>query len=477
VAAVGTLYKNAFSDGNESAYSHGALFTGRYASELADPTYETYAIPENATLISEALSAYGYETAAFTAGGHVTADFGFNQGWSHFSAESSFASLWATAPKALAWLQNRHHPDAPWFVFLHTYDAHRPYTRPGPWDHLYARSVGSHLAEVSAASPCLSEMLKGHILYPELTPDWFNHQGGAPILSTQSYKKLENPPDDTIKIPLTDADVQHLIDHYDGGITYADTLLGLFLDDLRQQKMLENTVIVLVSDHGEDMLDHGYINHRTGLYDSCTKVPLIVMGPGFTAGETVDALVDGRDVAATILALGGALPPAGSGGLDLREVASSKIGHDAVFSEGIMGMVSVRTAHARLVYHHAPLSDPDYLLKLEQAPLTPEHFLYFLDDPQEQKNRLERPTTNDTVEAEQLRQQLIQWRKSLVAGSYLLSPEKVSPEVAAQLKLHGYWGQDTPPSEAQSSTPRPPQPVPDVACTDRLEFLPPDRRP
>lgn len=104
VAAQGTTFQQAFSNGNESAYSHGALFSGRYASELADPTYATYAIPNTASLISEALSAYGYRTAAFTAGGHVTADFGFNQGWEQFSAEPSFASLWATTPKALAWI-------------------------------------------------------------------------------------------------------------------------------------------------------------------------------------------------------------------------------------------------------------------------------------------------------------------------------------------------------------------------------------
>ena len=143
-----------------------------------------------------------------------------------------------------------------------------------------------------------------------------------------------------------------------------------------------------------------------------------------------------------------------------------------------MGMVSVRTARERLVYHHAPLSDPDYVAHLKEAPLSSEHFLYFRDDPAEQKNLLDHASPEDLAAAELLRQKLIGWRAGLVAGSYLLSPEKVSPEVAAQLRLHGYWGQDTPEAPgAPSAAPRPPQPLPDVACTDRLEFLPPDRRP
>jgi arylsulfatase A-like enzyme len=476
LAATGTLYQNAFSNGNESAYSHGALFTGRYASELADPTYETYAIPVNATLISEALSAYGYQTAAFTAGGHVTADFGFNQGWDSFSAESSFASLWATSPKALSWIKTQVPTKKPWFAFVHGYDAHRPYTRPGPWDHLYSQGPGTHLAEVSAASPCLSEMLRGHVLYPELTPGWFQHPGGAPILATNSYEKLENPPEGTTKITLTDADVQHVVDHYDGALTYEDTLLGSFLSQLQDAGALENTVIIVLSDHGEDMLDHGYINHRTGLYNSCTKVPLIVSGPGFGSGKTEEGLVDGRDVAATILGLAGALPPAGSGGRDLRNLQKSPT--EAVFAEGIMGMVTVRTATSRLIYQHAALSDPEYVSKLQASPLTSPQFLLYDEttDPNEQHNLLEHPTPEIQAQAESLKNLLVEWRRNLVLGTFLMPQENVSPEVAQQLREHGYWGMENRSVPASTPTSRPPQPVPDLACVDRLEFLPPEKR-
>lgn len=491
VAARGTVFQNAFSDGNESAYSHGALFTGRYASELADPTYETYAIPPAATLLSEALQAYGYGTAAFTAGGHVTADFGFDQGWDHFSAEPGFASLFDTGPRAVRWIKAQS-PDTPWFVFLHTYDAHRPYTRRGPWDHIYAQAPGSPLAEAITASPCLSEMVGNDTLYPELLPSWFIHRGGAQVLATESYDRLDDAPAGAVAIPLDAGVIGHVRDHYDGAVVYEDTMLGVTLARLQASGALDHTIVILVSDHGEDLLDHGYMNHRTGLYDSCTRVPLIVMGEGFAPGVDVDGLVDSRDVAATIFALGGAQPPAGSGGHDLRAIAAGTTRNDAVFSEGVMDMVSVRTQTARLVYQHAPLTDPAYLHTLADAPLDGAHFQLFdlATDPGEQVNLLAAPPGPDVLAtAEALRQRLIDWRRGLVIGSYAVPQANVSPAVARQLRDQGYWeAEGAAPTRATPAATPPdavaPDTIPDAVeaatydptCADRLEFLPPKLR-
>lgn len=480
VAARGTTFDAAFSQGNESAYSHGALFTGRYASELADPDYNTYAVPEAATLVSEALRAYGYDTAAFTAGGHVTADFGFDQGWATFSAEPGFASLFDTGPKLLAWLDN-HDRSTPWFAFLHSYDAHRPYSRPGPWDHLFARASGTRVAETIAADPCLSEMVRDRTLFPELTPTWFAHVGGVGILSPSSYRRLAEPPADTTRVPITDADVQHLNDHYDGSLFYLDTLLGLVLGQLEARGALDNTVVVLLSDHGEDLLDHGYMNHRTGLYDTCTHVPLIVWGPGFRAGARSDALVDGRDVAATILALAGAMPPADSGGRDLRRVAAGEGLVDAVFAEGVMDQISVRTRDARLVYSDAPLGDPAFVATLRAAPLDARQFELYdhRTDPGEHTNLLDgTPTPEVLARAEALREALAAWRGGLRTGTFVLPQDKVSPEVAQQLREHGYWGEaPAPPTPALAPRRAPSEAGPTgVPCKSRLTFLPPERR-
>lgn len=491
----GTVFGNAFAEGNESAYSHAALFTGRYASELASPVYATYGVPEGATLVSEALRASGYATAMFSAGGHVTAEFGFDQGWDHYSAQPGFASLYDTGPEALKWIDGAS-PEKPWFVFLHTYDAHRPYSRPGPWDHLYAEGAGSPLAEAICRNPCLSEMVLRDVLLPELIPAWFTHTGGAEIMATEIYGRLSTASPDAIRVPLTPADRAHVVAHYDGALRYADTLLGETLATLQRAGELDNTVVIVLSDHGEDLLDHGYMNHRTGLTDSCTKVPLVAWGPGFARGGRVDGLVDGRDVAATILAVTGTMPPAGSGGRDLRAVARGESATDAVFAEGVMDMVTVRTATHRLVYRDAPLESADYVATLGAEPLDgPRFALYDLAaDPGETTD----VHLGDLATTAALRDRLVAWRGGLRVADYTLPQDAVSPATAAALREHGYWSTtegsaDPTPAAAAPAAAAPasttpasatPDPAPgptgtarrgDAVCRDRLLFL--DERP
>jgi arylsulfatase A-like enzyme len=478
LAAEGTTFDNAFSNGNESAWSHAALFTGRYASELATPIYATYGIPDAATLVSEGLQASGYATAMFSAGGHVTADFGFDQGWDHFSAQPGFGSLFETGPRAAKWIEAV--PDKkPWFVFLHGYDAHRPYTRTGPWDHLYADAAGSALAEAVCRSPCLSEMVLGDTLFPELVPDWFTHTGGAQIMATQAYDRLAGAGPDAARVPFPPADRAHVVAHYDGALRHADTLLGLTLQRLDRGGHLGNTVVIVLSDHGEDLMDHGYMNHRTGLFDSCTKVPLVAWGPGFTAGQHVSALVDGRDVAATIVAAAGVVPPAGSGGRDLRAVAAGTAPATAVFAEGVMDMVTVRTPTHRLVYRGGSLASADFTPALRAAPIDGTAFsLYDLrSDPGEQA------PLQDPATAAALRDVLVTWREGLRAGDFVLPEARVSPEVARALREHGYWGPEAALPGSEAARPEAPAepvkaPTPtsapfpiDDSCSERLPFL------
>ncbi len=441
LAAGGVVFEHAFASGNESAYSHASLFTGRYASEVGKPVYETYGVPEDATLVPEVLRLYGYRTAAFVAGGHVSEGFGFDQGYDWFRSEVGFASFWDTAPRALDWLTTQPEDDKPWFLFLHSYDAHRPYMKPGPWNHLYAKAPGGPIAEKITAVSNLSELVVDGEYFPELEPSYFRHPSGEMIMSTDTYAMVRAQQAERDGLAVTDADRQHVQDHYDGSIAYADLLLGAFLAEAEDRGLLENTVIVVFSDHGEDLLDHGYMNHRTGLYDTCTRVPTIVTGPGFPAGARVPGLVDTLDIAPTILALAGATPPAGLRGRDLRAVAAGTVpAAEAVFAEGVMDMVSVRTDTHRLVYREAPLDDEAYVEKLAAAPIDRAHFQLFdlVADPGEQRDLLADGAAAPAV-ASELRDRLVAWRRSLGRGTHVLPQDEVDPDVAAELRKHGYW--------------------------------------
>jgi arylsulfatase A-like enzyme len=469
LAQHGVVFEHAFSQGNESAYSHATLFTGLYPSEVASPVYETYGVPDSATLLPEVLRLYGYETAGFIAGGHVSEGFGFNQGYDHFESQVGFASFWDTAPEAEDWLEARS-GDKPWFVFLHSYDAHRPYMKPGPWNHLFSGGPGGRIAEQITAVSNLSELVVDGEYFPEVQPSYFMHPSGEMIMSTSTYDAVRQRMRDTDGMRVTDEDRAHVQAHYDGSVAYADLLLGAFLAKGEDQGWLSDTVIVLVSDHGEDLLDHGYMNHRTGLFDSCIRVPTIVSGPGFGEGKRVGGIVDALDIAPTILALAGATPPAGLPGRDLREVASGAAPpRGATFAEGVMDMVSVRTDTHKLVYHHAPLADAGYIATLEAAALDTSHFsLYDLAaDPGEQRELL--AAGEGAAVAAELRSQLVAWRRSLTQGTHAVPQSAIDPAVADQMRKHGYWeaaNNEGPPGGAPARPPagpppgRPPTPPP-----------------
>ena len=76
--------------------------------------------------------------------------------------------------------------------------------------------------------------------------------------------------------------------------------LEIFFQELKERGQWDNTVIAIISDHGEDLLDHGVFNHRAGLWDSTTHVPMIIWGPGVPALH-IDQTVSTIDLGATLL--------------------------------------------------------------------------------------------------------------------------------------------------------------------------------
>lgn len=155
--------------------------------------------------------------------------------------------------QSIGWLEKN--SDQPFFLFVHYYDAHDPYDPPPPYDSMYD-------SELAIA-----------------TPD------------------PENP-GEFIATPGRDRGL------YRGEISYVDHELGRLLDWCRNDDLFDNTLFVVVSDHGESF-EHNYAGHVRRVYETLVHVPLIVYAPegdqSRSGGTRVDTLVNISDIAPTIL--------------------------------------------------------------------------------------------------------------------------------------------------------------------------------
>lgn len=277
----GVVFERALSTAPWTLPSHASLFTGRLPHELrAD--WLTPLGKAHPTL-AEALAARGYVTAGFVANLlYATRETGLNRGFLHYSdfplAPGWFVrESWLTrglirplqnvvgdtdrlvgkrAPEVneefLKWLATR--PQRPFFAFLNYFDAHAPYLPPSPFD------------------------VK------------FGNGGPQADITVRRYWSQEQ--------------IQRSNDAYDGTIAYLDQQVGALLTTLKTQGVLENTLVVVTSDHGEQFGEHGLFDHGNGLYRPVLHVPLVISFPTHVpAGIRVSQPVSLIDLGATIMDL------------------------------------------------------------------------------------------------------------------------------------------------------------------------------
>ncbi len=441
-AAGGVRFPNSWSEANESLLSHAALLSGRYASEIASPDYLTYLIPEEELLLSEAMQAVGYQTAAFIGGGHIRESFGFNQGYDrYFESGDHFGSFFDSVPAALSWLEERG-DERPFYLFLHGYDLHRPYIHNGLFYHPYDPGVRSPMDRTFTRRNTTEQVYKG-VIYAEFNLSLRNHTNGLVILNPDDYTRLvtfvDEEHDPELVYTLSEEDLAHVDRHYDASVLQADAYVGLFLEGLQQQGLWEDTIVIVTSDHGEDMQDHGFYNHRTLIFDSTTRVPFVIGGgavPPEVRGAVRLDLVSAVDLVPTVMDLAGSVAPAAARG---RSLAPALRGEEpepvsVTFQEGVLGQLGARTERWRLNFHAGLLTDPASLETLVTAPIDGGAFqLYdtFLD-PDEQEDVL----SAHAEVAEALRAALVRWRRDLAVGT---ASRPLTPEQQRMLQEHGYW--------------------------------------
>ena len=264
-AATGALFTNAYCTASVTPVSHASILTGQYpythGLRVLHGMMENR-LPDGAVSIAEVLKGAGYETAAFISAFPAGSRFGLNQGFDTFDE---------------AFLEE---PVEQIVGFNGTVNTGKNQRRAGETT--------------------------------DLALDWLGRVQGAFFVWLHYFDphdaQVIPPPEFLEQFPVATGSIEYRLKQlYDVEIQYMDHHIGRVLDALAAAGRLEDTVVVIVSDHGQGLGDHGWWTHGI-LYEEQIKAPLIIRAPGVPAGRRVDHLVRTIDIAPTILDLVGLDP-------------------------------------------------------------------------------------------------------------------------------------------------------------------------
>jgi arylsulfatase A-like enzyme len=301
LAAEGVLFERAVSPSQCTNPAHASILTGLYPARHGVYDNAT-SLSEQAVTLAEALRDAGYATLGAVSARHLNDENSrFGQGFETFldcePIELAAGERNASLLPALRALAGR-----PFLAWVHYYDPHGDYSPPPPYDTLH-----------------------------EPGDDF------APIASNKTMDIRAG------RKPGTEIDPDAVIALYRGEISYLDMEIGRLLATLAEMGEADNTLVVVIADHGESMMEKDVRFCHAGMYNQVLHVPLLMRWPGhLPAGRRVESLVSSADIHPTVLALlgiGSASPDLS--GRDLRRAIRDPraVIHAAIFSESVEGRI------------------------------------------------------------------------------------------------------------------------------------------
>jgi arylsulfatase A-like enzyme/Flp pilus assembly protein TadD len=293
------------------------------------------------------------------------------------------------------------------------------------------------LAASAPQRPTADRRRDGQVVL-DLALDWLEQRKSRPFFCWIHLYDPHGP-----YIPRTEIFGDAFADRpYDGGIAYADRQVGRLQEFLEKRKLTRRTLLIVVGDHGEGLLEHNEPDHGYQLYDATLRVPLIFAGPSWIqSGARVPTPVSLIDVMPTILdCLSIPVPGPVAGSSFKAALAGGQIPAKACYSETELGFLESRCSPLRSVaterWKYIETSRPElYDLAL---------------DPQEVRNLAENEPTQ-AAELAELLEQLREKMRPASADSMNLTPD--DRRILASL---GYVG------GRSSKPPAPAEQLPDV---------------
>ncbi len=361
LAQAGTLFENAVTHAPLTAPSHASMFTGMYPTAHKVRDTGGFVLQEQQTTLAETLQQQGWDTAAFVGASVLKKSFGFAQGFA-------------------------------------VYDDQMP--KPGA-----AGETGE-----------FPERRAGETV--DRAIQWLGAQSDKPFFLWVHLFDPHSPYD-----PPTPFRQKYDGKLYDGEVAYTDQQLGRLFESVGKKSLPENTVIAVLSDHGESLADHGEFTHGVFLYDSTLRIAFLMSGPGVPKGLRVKQQARTVDLMPTLLEVMGLKPLPGMQGASLvpvftgKETPASFSYAETLFSKLNMGWSELRAIRTnRWKYIRAPKPE-----------------LYDLaTDPGESSNVI----AIHPVEAQELESKL----RSIIGASEKVETAPVDRRTMDQLRSLGYLG-------------------------------------
>jgi arylsulfatase A-like enzyme len=320
IGSAGTTYRNAFATAPWTLPSHGSIFTGTYPSKHGAHGDNLYLSETNRTL-AEAFSAAGYDTLGVSNNTWVTEEFGFGRGfdtfwkgWQYYQSETDLGRI--------------------------AHELGRPAKIRAAFEHVFD---GNPL--INAANLCYSQWLQartdsGAARTTDRVETWLTGARETPFFLFINYLEPHiryQPPEahaerffpndatyeealavrqdpcahNVGQYELSERDRTLLRALYRGELSYVDDAIARLRRTLEAEGEWENTILVILGDHGENVGDHGVLGHQYNVYDTLLHVPLIVHGGAFSGGPSADdRLVQLPDLVPTLLDVTGIDAPA-----------------------------------------------------------------------------------------------------------------------------------------------------------------------
>lgn len=389
LARQGVLFEQAYVQWASSLPSHASIMTSLQPHIHGAFPNGKYLNPKLLTL-PKILKAHGYTNGAFVTNALVGTQYNFDLGYDTFTDVTQFDYR---ASNMAMW--------------VHGLNLVRAY------DHLFKRDLYTELAlewiERHRDKPFF---LWVQWLYPHAPyepPDEFYEKFGFDYsgIADGSLRQIDLISSDELQ--LSEADKRHYEALYDGEVAFSDYQIGRVLDKLRATGLLENSLVIITSDHGENLYEHNMEYGHYGVYDSSIRIPLIFAMPDrLPQGARVQEVVQSIDIAPTILDLLGLEIPGQFQGNSLVPLMS---GEDTSWKSRAVSMMF------RDNRNFLALRDGAWKIILDARTHNMTYELYHIpSDPDERNNLIE----SEPEVAERLKKELTAWIEGEFEGLDLI---------------------------------------------------------